>query len=134
MHGSMRNKTYGNDKTDTIKELCLMIPCEKHFVTVLNFANKEFCCQIVATQVFDCHETLILCGFQNFSHHSHSTKLNTFCIISVHRHPSGCSDSLWYSYSPAYTAFCYHLVITMITKGCFTVAMYGFHGNDYTTS
>jgi hypothetical protein len=29
--------------------------------------------------------------------------------------PGGDSDSLWYSYSPAYTAFGYQNVITMIT-------------------
>lgn len=49
--------------------------------------------------------------------HSHSLRFNTFCIISVCLIPGGNSDSLWYSYSPAYTAFGYQNVITMITRG-----------------
>ena len=76
----------------------------------------DFCCQIVATRDFDRPETLILRGFPDFSLYSHSLGLNTFCIINVFLIPGGDSDSLWYSYSPAYTAFGYQNVITMITE------------------
>ena len=56
-------------------------------------------------------------GFRRSGTHSHSLILNTFCIINVCLIPGGDSDSLWYSYSPAYTAFGYQNVITMITGG-----------------
>ena len=52
---------------------------------------------------------------------SHSLRLNTFCIINMCLIPGGDSDSLWYSYSSAYTAFGYQNVITMITKGLIAV-------------
>ena len=48
--------------------------------------------------------------------YSHSLRLNTFCIINVFLIPGGDSDSLWYSYSPAYPAFGYQNVITVITR------------------
>ena len=87
----------------------------------------DFCCQIVATRDFDRLETLILRGFQDFSLYSHSLRLNTFCIINVCLIPGGDSDSLWYSYSPAYTAFGYQNVITMITGAESLYRMNGFH-------
>ena len=54
-------------------------------------------------------------GSSRFDCHSHSIGLNTFGIIYVFLIPGGDSDSLWYSYSPAYTAFGYQNVITVIT-------------------
>ena len=54
-------------------------------------------------------------------HYSFSLRINIFCIINVFLVPGGDSDSLWYSYSPAYTAFGYQNVITMITKGLIAV-------------
>ncbi len=56
-----------------------------------------------------------------------SLRLNTFCIINVCLIPSGDSDSLWYSYSSAYTAFGYQNVITMITGAESLYRMNGFH-------
>ena len=56
-----------------------------------------------------------------------SLRLNTFCIINVCLIPSGDSDSLWYSYSSAYTAFGYQNVITMITGAESLYKMNGFH-------
>ena len=47
--------------------------------------------------------------------HSHSLRLNTFCIIYVCPIPSDGSDSLWHSYSTACTASGYHSVIRVIT-------------------
>ena len=77
----------------------------------------DYCCQIVAARDFDRPETFIVSGFPNFSFYSHSLRLNTFCIIHVFLIPDGDSDSLWYSDSPAYTAFGYQNVITVITGG-----------------
>ena len=56
-----------------------------------------------------------------------SLRLNTFYIINVCLIPSGDSDSLWYSYSSAYTAFGYQNVITMITGAESLYRMNGFH-------
>ena len=50
------------------------------------------------------------------------------CLI-----PGGDSDSLWYSYSPAYTAFGYHIVIRMITGRPFTVEDHVYPQDDFTT-
>ena len=66
--------------------------------------------------------------------HSHSLTLNTFCIINVCLIPSGDSDSLWYSYSLAYTAFGYQNVITMITRGLIAVGNDWFPHIHYTIS
>ena len=54
-------------------------------------------------------------GFHRSGNHSHSLRLNTFCIIIVCLIPSGDSDSLWYSYSTACTTSGYHFVIRVIT-------------------
>ena len=59
--------------------------------------------------------------------HSNSLIINTFCIINVFLIPGGDSDSLWYSYSPAYTAFGYQNVITVITGAELLGRTYGFH-------
>ena len=69
---------------------------------------------------------------QVFGNYSHSLRLNTFCIINVCLIPSGDSDSLWYSYSPAYTAFGYQNVITMITRGLIAVENEWFPHIHYT--
>ena len=49
--------------------------------------------------------------------HSHSSRLNALCIISVRCRPGGCSESLWSSCSTASTASGYHFVIRVITGG-----------------
>ena len=58
--------------------------------------------------------------------------LNSFCMVYMCLIPDGDSDSLWYSYSPAYAAFGYQNVITMITRGVFAVKNEWFPHAHYT--
>ena len=92
----------------------------------------DFCCQIVATRAPEPSQPLIIYGSAKSIRHSHSIRLNTFCIINVFLIPSGDSDPLWYSYSPAYTAFGYQNVIMMITGGLIAMKNEWFPQTHYT--
>ena len=87
-----------------------------HFV-IPRPAQNHFRCKL--TDQLGCNASCTI--------HSHSLRLNAFCINCVHRYANGCSDSPWYSYSTACMDSGYQFVITVITRSTIAVEDFEIH-------